>query len=75
LGGYYINAAQEGGRRPVVWVLVSRRLGFSPGEVVERGPYELESTARLTRGRRGEAGPLAGEFTLKFADHRHGFRR
>ena len=40
-GGYYINAAQAGEPPGRWWGPGAQALGFSPGQVVERGPYEL----------------------------------
>ena len=40
IGGYYINAAQAGEPPGRWWGPGARALGFSPGQVVERKPYD-----------------------------------
>jgi hypothetical protein len=40
-GGYYINAAQAGEPPGRWWGPGAQALGFTPGQEVERGPYEL----------------------------------
>jgi TrwC relaxase len=59
IGGYYINAAQEGEPPGRWWGPGARALGFAPGQVVEREPYDAvyqqidpRTRARLGRPRR-----------------------
>ena len=66
-GGYYINAAQAGEPPGRWWGPGAVALGFSEGQVVERGPYEL--VYRQVDPRTGEKlGRSRGNYA-KFADH------
>jgi hypothetical protein len=66
-GGYYINAAQAGEPSGRWWGPGAEALGFSAGQVVERGPYEL--VYRQVDPRTGEKlGRSRGNYA-KFADH------
>jgi len=66
-GGYYINAAQAGEPPGRWWGPGAESLGFSAGQVVERGPYEL--VYRQVDPRTGEKlGRSRGNYA-KFADH------
>jgi hypothetical protein len=66
-GGYYINAAQAGEPPGRWWGPGAGALGFSTGQVVERGPYEL--VYRQMDPRTGEKlGRSRGNYA-KFADH------
>src|ERR1022692_3512157 len=66
-GGYYINAAQAGEPPGRWWGPGAKAPGFSEGQVVERGPYEL--VYRQIDPRTGEKlGRSRGSY-VKFADH------
>ena len=66
-GGYYINAAQAGEPPGRWWGTGAEALGFSEGQVVERGPYEM--VYRQVDPRTGEKlGRSRGNYA-KFADH------
>ena len=66
-GGYYINAAQAGEPPGRWWGPGAEAFGFSPGQVVERGVYEL--VYRQVDPRTGEKlGRSRGNYA-KFADH------
>ncbi len=66
-GGYYINAAQAGEPPGRWWGPGAEALGFSAGQVVERGPYEL--VYRQVDPWTGEKlGRSRGNYA-KFADH------
>ena len=66
-GGYYINAAQAGEPPGRWWGPGAEAFGFSPGQVVERGAYEL--VYRQIDPRTGEKlGRSRGSYA-KFADH------
>jgi len=66
-GGYYINAAQAGEPPGQWWGPGAAAQGFSAGQVVERGPYEL--VYRQVDPRTGEKlGRSRGNYA-KFADH------
>ena len=66
-GGYYINAAQAGEPPGRWWGPGAEALGFSTGQLVERGPYEL--VYRQVDPRTGEKlGRSRGNYA-KFADH------
>jgi TrwC relaxase/AAA domain len=67
MGGYYINAAQAGEPPGRWWGPGAQALGFTPGQIVQRGPYEAvyqqldpRTGARLGRAR--------GRYAT-FADH------
>ena len=66
-GGYYINAAQAGEPTGRWWGLGAEALGFSAGQVVERGPYELvyRQVDPLTGEKLGRS---RGNYA-KFSDH------
>jgi hypothetical protein len=67
VGGYYIDAAQQGEPPGRWWGPGARALGFTDGQVVERGPYEAVYEQRDPRT--GEKlGRARGNY-LKFADH------
>lgn len=54
-GEYYIGAAEAGEPPGRWWGPGARALGFAPGQVVERGPYDL-----LFGQRKGPGGALLG---------------
>jgi len=59
-GGYYINAAQDGeppGRR---WGPGAQALGFTPGQIVERKPYDAVYKQRDPRTGE-ETWPITGQ--------------
>ena len=67
IGGYYINAAQHGEPPGRWWGSGAQALGFTPGQVVEREPYDAVYQQRDPRT--GEKlGRSRGHY-LKFADH------
>jgi TrwC relaxase/AAA domain len=67
IGGYYINAAQAGEPSGRWWGPGARALGFTDGQVVERGPYDAIYQQRdpVTGEKLGRA---RGSY-LKFSDH------
>ena len=66
-GGYYINAAQAGEPPGRWWGPGAKALGFAPGQVVERKPYE--AVYKQLDPRTGERlGRPRGTYA-KFADH------
>jgi hypothetical protein len=67
VGGYYIDAAQHGEPPGRWWGPGARALGFTGGQVVERGPYE--AVYRQRHPVTGEKlGRTRGSYP-KFADH------
>ncbi len=67
IGGYYINAAQHGEPPGRWWGPGARALGFTPGQVVEREPYN--AVYRQRDPQTGEKlGRARGNY-LKFTDH------
>jgi AAA domain/TrwC relaxase len=67
VGGYYINAAQDGEPSGRWWGPGTTALGFTDGQVVERGPYKAVYQQRDPRT--GEKlGRARGNY-LRFADH------
>jgi hypothetical protein len=67
VGGYYINAAQHGEPLGRWWGPGAKALGFTDGQVVERGPYEGVYQQRDPRT--GEKlGRARGNY-LTFVDH------
>src|SRR5579864_4163506 len=66
-GGYYINAAQAGEPPGRWWGPGAQALGFTPGQVVERAPYD--AVYRQTDPRTGaRLGRPRGRYPT-FADH------
>jgi hypothetical protein len=67
IGGYYINAAQAGEPPGRWWGPGAQALGFSAGQVVERGPYDAVYQQR-DPATREKLGRSRGNY-LRFADH------
>jgi hypothetical protein len=67
IGGYYIDAAQHGEPPGRWWGPGAKTLGFTAGQVVERGPYQAIYQQRhpVTGEKLGRA---RGNY-LRFADH------
>ena len=66
-GGYYINAAQDGEPPGRWWGPGAQALGFTPGQLVERQPYE--AVYRQIDPRTGaKLGRARGRYPT-FADH------
>jgi hypothetical protein len=67
VGGYYINAAQHGEPPGRWWGLGAKALGLTPGQVVEREPYN--AVYQQLDPRTGEKlGRSRGNY-LRFSDH------
>ncbi len=67
MGGYYLNAAQAGEPPGRWWGPGAQALGLTPGEVVQRGPYE--AVYRQVDPRTGvRLGRARGRYAT-FADH------
>ena len=66
-GGYYINAAQAGEPPGRWWGPGAQALGLTPGQIVQRGPYE--AVYRQIDPRTGDKlGRSRGRYAT-FADH------
>ena len=67
IGGYYLNAAQAGEPPGRWWGPGARVLGFAPGQVVERAPYDAVYQ-QLDPQTGGKLGRPRGRYPA-FADH------
>jgi TrwC relaxase len=66
-GGYYINAAQAGEPPGRWWGPGAQALGFTPGQIVQRGPYEAVYQ-QIDPRTGGKLGRSRGRYPT-FADH------